>query len=118
MIIVSRSARRAGLLCLALLVGSCGDFNVARIDAPVVPVTVGETAQLSAPTVAEAMLRAGFTADEILANGPALRNAISTTGGAQVRRGTSVAALFSVSEGYLYVASQTSGTFSMPLPSN
>jgi len=94
---------------------ACTDTNFTAVDATVVPVVVGDTAILSADTVVEAMLRAGFTQSELLEHGPALRNAISTRGGAQVRRGSTIHSVFSVDDGNLFVASKNTGTFALEL---
>ncbi|MEQ9257997.1 MAG: hypothetical protein RIG84_02745 [Roseovarius sp.] len=107
------AAMGAGLA--ALQACSEMDRNVARADDFVVPVTVGETRVLTASQVANAMIKAGFTYDEIVELGPGLRNAVSTRGGAEVRRGKYIHALFSVQNDRLYVASRTAGTFVLAL---
>ena len=107
------------VLFSAVLVGACAshDPNVIRMEETVTPITVGEAGAVSALELAEAMLRAGFSREEILEHGPAIRNALATSGGAQVRRGRFVAALFSIADGKLFVSSLSRGTFVQPLAS-
>ena len=83
--------------------------------APVSAIVVGDATEVSAYDLAQAMLRAGFTRDQILKQGPAVRLALATSGGAQVRDGKVVGALFSVHENQLYVTSRSRGTFVQPL---
>jgi hypothetical protein len=78
---------------------------------PVSNVVVGEAAEVSAYDLAEAMLRAGFTRDQILQYGPQVRRSLATSGGAQVRDGKVVGALFSIHGNQLYVTSRSRGTF-------
>lgn len=91
------------------------DENVAMTEDQVIAITAGEVAEVSALDLAEAMLRAGFTREQILEHGAAVRNALARSGGAQVRDGKMVAALFSIHSGQLYVTSRARGTFVQPL---
>lgn len=102
---------------LLLIVAGCAttDENIAMTKAPVSPMVVGEATEVSAFDLAQAMLRAGFTREQILKQGPSVRLALATSGGAQVRDGKVVGALFSVHENQLYVTSRTRGTFVQPL---
>lgn len=84
-------------------------------EAPVLAIPVGEAAEVSAADLAQAMVRAGFSREEILKHGPAVRNSLATSGGAQVRDGKVIGALFSIHAGQLYVTSRTRGTFVQPL---
>jgi hypothetical protein len=54
-------------------------------------------------------MRAGFTDEQILREGPGVRTALATSGGAQVRDEQSILALFSVQNGLLYVSSRERG---------
>lgn len=106
--------RSAGFAGIALLVAGCAaDSNVQRVSEPVSSVAVGSPGEVSAMTLADAMLRAGFTRDEILELGPGVRRSLAQGGGAQARRGGDIFALFSYNEGKLYVTSVGSGTFVM-----
>jgi hypothetical protein len=106
----------AGLAAALMLAGcSAMDHNLVRMEEQVTPITVGEAAAVPAPVLAAAMLKAGFTDDQILRKGVAVRDALATSGGAQVRTNDIVLARFSVHEGVLYVTSRTRGTFKMPL---
>ncbi|RBI83661.1 hypothetical protein DRV85_15055 [Rhodosalinus halophilus] len=97
-------------LALAVLAG-CGDMNVTRNFSAVVPMTGRETVRISAQELVAAMARTGFTRQEILDHGPAIRNALAVQGGAEFRRDGNVAAIFSVMDGSLYVVSQRGGTY-------
>jgi hypothetical protein len=107
----------AVLLAGALALGGCAtiDRSVALTQEVVTPITVGDAAAISAHDLAEAMVRAGFTREQILRDGPAVRNALATSGGAQLRSGKLVEALFAVHGDRLYVTSRTRGTFVQPL---
>ncbi|MFP4569700.1 hypothetical protein [Rhodosalinus sp.] len=98
------------VVALAAL-AACGDMNVTRNFSPVTAISSRETARLGAQDIAIAMARTGFTRQEILDHGPAVRNALSVQGGAEVRRGGNVTAIFSVMDGALYVVSQRGGTY-------
>lgn len=109
--LVARSAGFAGVVIL--LAGCAADSNVQRVSEPVSSVAVGSPGDVSAMTLAGAMLRAGFSHEEILELGPGVRRSLAQGGGAQARRGGDVFALFSYNEGKLYVTSASSGTFVM-----
>ena len=85
--------------------------NLKHASDPVAPVPVGEPGEISPGTLAEAMIRAGFTRQEVLDLGPGIHLSIEKTGGAQARRHGEIFALFLYKEGKLYVTSATSGTF-------
>ena len=114
-----KAGRVALVLGLAamLLSGCAGAINQSVIlaDQAVTPITDGTATWVSPETLAEAMLRAGFTRDEILELGPQVGRALATAGGAQVRRGKAVAALFAVNDSSLIVTSTSRGTFVQPL---
>jgi hypothetical protein len=101
----------------ALALSGCStmDRSVALATDPVVPVAVGEASAVSAFDLASAMLRAGFTKDDILKYGPEVHKALAGSGGAQVRVGKVVAAMFAVHGDGLYVTSRTRGTFVQPI---
>jgi hypothetical protein len=119
---VPRARLRGGLAAAALMAGALAlggcatiDRSVALTQEIVTPITVGDASAISAHDLAEAMLRAGFTRAQILRDGPAVRNALATSGGAQLRSGKLVEALFAVHGDRLYVTSRTRGTFVQPL---
>ena len=112
----SSSPVGGGAAVIVLLVGilnGCAsvDPNFAMMNNTVVPVPSGEATAVSAYSLADAMLKAGFTRDEVLDYGTELRNALATSGGAQIRRGKIVEAIFAVHAQELYVTSRTRGTF-------
>lgn len=104
---------RAGVILLSLLVGACSsiDRNVAMTTEAVSPIVSGEPTDVSAANLAEAMVRAGFSPDFILEHGPAIRNALASSGGVRVRDKGVIAALMSIQAGKLYVTSRQRGTF-------
>lgn len=112
-----RGLAAAAVMAAALALSGCAtiDRSVALTKQVVTPITVGDAAPISAHDIAEAMLRAGFTREQILLDGPAVRNALATSGGAQLRSGKLVEALFAVHGDRLYVTSRTRGTFVQPL---
>ena len=105
----------AGLLVIAL--GACAttkfDSNIKLTNQPVTAIVVGDAADVPALILASAMLRAGFTEQQVLDDGPGVREALATSGGAQVRDEESILALFSVQSGLLYISSRERGTFTM-----
>lgn len=113
---------RAALLAAVLLGGAIlqgcttTDRAVALTEETVTPLSAGEPTEVSAGTLAEAMLRAGFSREQILSDGPQVRNAIAQAGGAQVREGRMIAALFAIQDSRLIVTSRMRGTFVLPLP--
>lgn len=116
----ARRVHRSGLVvAVALLVAMPGcasiDRSVALTDSVVIPITVGEAGAVSAHDLAVAMLRAGFTREEILSHGAAVRTALATSGGAQMRRDKIVEALFAIHADQLYVTSRTRGSFTQSL---
>ena len=112
-----RLCRLLGLAGLLMLPAGCAslDRSVALAEQVVTPIAVGDASDVSAYDLAEAMLRAGFTRQQILKDGPAIHNALAKSGGAQVRYGRVAAALFAVHGENLYVTSLTRGTFTQHL---
>jgi hypothetical protein len=101
------------LVIVPLLLSGCisADPNMGMVTEAVTAIPVGESTSVSAYDLAEAMLRAGFSREKVLKDGPAVRNALATSGGAQIREGKFVSALFSVHSGRLFVTSRMRGTF-------
>ncbi len=91
----------------ALLSGCAGAIScsVLLTDQAIMPIANGSATHVAPSDLAQAMLRAGFTRDEILQYGPGIGEALATSGAAQVRRGKVVAALFAVNDGQLIVTS-------------
>lgn len=114
----ARSAWRLAAIagCILPLLGcSTMDRSIALAEQVVSPITLEDPADVSAYDLAEAMLMAGFTPEQIVRDGPAVRNALATSGGAQVRYNHMAEALFAVHGQELYVTSRTRGTFTQPL---
>ena len=111
-VIALRQARAVLAVTALLALVACGsDSNMSRMSDPVSPISVGEPGEISAMALADAMLRVGFTREEILEMGPGIRRSLNQNGGAQALRDGLIMALFSHREGMLYVTSATSGTF-------
>ena len=111
---VALFTRLSGGIIFSLVLASCSaDDNVRRINEPVSSVEIGSPGEVSAMALARAMLRAGFTREEILDLGPSIRRSLAAGGGAQAERQGEIHALFSFKEGKLYVTSATAGTFIM-----
>jgi hypothetical protein len=110
---------RACFIALAILpllgCASTMDRSIALTEQTVTPITSGDQQSVSAYDLAEAMLQAGFTPEQILKDGPQIRNALATSGGAQVRYNHLAEAMFAVHGQVLYVTSRTRGTFTQPL---
>lgn len=108
----SLAVRRASIILIALAIASCSaDPNFRRVSDPVTSISVGEPGEVSATSLAGAMVRAGFTRAEILELGPGIRRSLASNGGAQARRDGRVLALFSYMQGRLYVTGANTGTF-------
>lgn len=100
----------AVIAVLALAACAGNDRSVALVNQQVTRMSVGETASVPAPVLARAMVRAGFDKKLILEHGPAIRNALATAGGAQLRRDHTTDALFAVHSDRLYISSRIGGT--------
>ena len=109
------SALAATALAAGLAACSTMDRSVMLATEPVIPVSVGEQAFVPAFDLAQAMLRAGFSREEVLKLGPSIHSALATSGGAQVRQNKQVSAIFAVYEDRLYVTSLARGTFALQL---
>lgn len=110
----TRMAGWGGALALigALMLGGCASPDTkVRVD----PFGVPGKAALNADTVAAAMTKAGFDRDQILDNGPAVRNAIAQQGGVRVRQGDFVRAMFMIHDGGMYGVAANRGTFRIDL---
>lgn len=119
---IRSSARQLSISRVALaliippfLAACAADSNVRRANVPVSPVSVGEPGDVSADALAGAMLRVGFSPQEILEKGPSIRRSLTQGGGAQARRRGELVALFSIWQGALYVTSNDTGTFIVEL---
>jgi hypothetical protein len=91
------------------------DRSVAIAEQTVMPIAMGEARDVSAMDLADAMLRAGFSPEQIMKDGPAIRAALAASGGAQVRYNRLAEAIFAVHGFDLLVTSRTRGTFAVPL---
>lgn len=110
--------RLVASVVIAALLSGCAttmDRSIAIAEQIVTPVTVGDPTNVSALDLAEAMLQAGFTPEQILEDGPSIRDALALSGGAQVRYDQVAQALFAVHSQQLYVTSRDRGTLTIPL---
>lgn len=101
----------AVFLVASILVGCASDSSFQKTNDKVSAITVGDPGEVSATSLVKAMIRSGFSRDEILELGPGIRRSLSQSGGAQARRNGEIVALFSHKNGKLYVTSGASGTF-------
>lgn len=115
----SRSAltKLVAVVLIPLLLGACAstDRGIALAEETVTPMTVGDSADVPADQLVSAMLRAGFSREEILTHGVAVRRALAESGGARVRSGNMVAAMMAIHGRKLYIVSRTRGTFTVDL---
>lgn len=115
--VTSPIAKAFVILLFPLFLAACAstDRGVALAEETVTPMTVGDSADVPAEQLASAMLRAGFSREEILRHGVHVRNALAESGGVRVRSGNMVAAMMAVHGTKLYVVSRTRGTFIVDL---
>ena len=107
--ISARSATAAILLAiLALAITGCAAPEHHRVESFD---NRDQRLDLNAEDVVHAMRRAGFTDEQIVELGPAVRNALAVQGGARIRGGRFTDALFIASNGDLYGASKEHGSF-------
>ena len=114
---IVRTDRAAIALALALSLSACAttDTNVRNFEQTVTAVQTDETADVPALVLARGMAEAGFTRSQILENGPAIRNALAQSGGAQIADGSNVLAIISVLDGQLFVVSNETCTTVIPV---
>jgi hypothetical protein len=116
MIIAKCYLRAMAGTVLCVLAGCVGtDRSVTLAEAKVTAIPAGDSRFVPPDTLAQAMLQAGFTEDQILKNGPDVASQLARVGGAQVRYGKITAALFAIHGNTLYVSSSTHGTFTVAL---
>jgi len=101
------------LALLALEVVGCGGLFQRSDAAPmrVVPRENQDVATLSADDVVRVMQRAGFSDEQIIELGTALRNALANAGGAEIQAGRRIEMAFAVKGEYLFATSRTRRTF-------
>ena len=71
----------------------------------------GDVLALSANDIVRVMQQAGFSNDQILELGTDLRNALASSGAAQIQVGEVVETIFAVRGNYLHVSSYHRGSF-------
>jgi len=109
--------RALSVVSLLLVLAACAstDTNIQRFEQTVTPVQTDETADVQALVLARGMAEAGFSRAQILEYGPAVRNALARSGGAQIADASNVLAIVSVLDGRLYVVSNEVGTVVVPI---
>lgn len=110
---------RIAVLFAGMIAAGCAstDRSLELTKERVTPITVGDAAHVPAEALAAAMLHAGLPRELILRDGPQVRNALATSGGARIRSGDTVEAMFAVHGDRLYVTSRSRGTTVQPLQS-
>jgi hypothetical protein len=118
--IAARRLSLAAALLPALWLAGCKtvDRSFELVETTILPVTAGDAMDVPAPILAEAMVRAGYDREYVLRHGAAVHQALATSGGAQVREGQMVSAMFAIQAEQLYVISRERGTFVMEVGDN
>ena len=106
-----------GWLLLTVILPGCAGPAYEVLPAGSAATSLGnaDAAELTADDVVAVMRRAGFADEHILEFGTDMRNAIAQTGGARIRLGEHVEAVFAVSGNYLYASSYRRGSFTYDL---
>jgi len=102
---------RFGSAALLFLVMAIGLAGCAGPGARVMAIGGQDVVALDADDVVRVMRRAGFSDQQVIDLGTDVRNALASTGGAQVRVGRKVEALFAVDGQYLHGSSRRRGSF-------
>ena len=110
----------AAAVLVPLLLAGCKtvDRGIEIAETTILPVTAGDAMDVPAPILAEAMLRAGYDREYVPRHGATVHRALATSGGAQLREGKIVEAMFAIQAEQLYVISRTRGTFVMEVGDN
>jgi hypothetical protein len=104
------------LLLILLSAGGCSRGRMEHSAPLVTSLPTADVVGLDADNTVRLMRRAGFTDGEILQIGPHLRNALAQQGGARVRVGDKIEAIFAVDGTRLHVTSRRTGSFIHELP--
>jgi hypothetical protein len=96
---------------LALVLASAIAGCAQRIECRVAPLGNPDIVGLTADDVVRIMQRAGFTDDQIIEKGTDLRNALASTGAAQIQMGEKVEAILAVDGRLVFVSSRARGSF-------
>ena len=108
-----RYRRSLAVVLLSVLAAGCAHTGAYRQRVSGFPGR--KPCALCADDVVRIMRRAGFEDSEILEYGPGFRNRIATVGGARIRVGTSLEAIFAVTGDRVQVSSRRTGTFAYDL---
>jgi hypothetical protein len=90
----------------AVWVCGCGEKPLR-----VVPVPSRQVKALTADDIIQVMSRAGFSDEQIIEFGPAIRGGLLNSGAVQVRQGDFVEAVFAVNDNFVYVSTRMRGSF-------
>ncbi len=105
---LATSVAAVTLAAVLLTLSSCATVTSSH---SIQQMTNRDTAELTAQQVVEVMERAGFSEREIIANGPELRNALATSGAAQIQRNRGVDSMFVVEGARVHVSARNRGAF-------
>ncbi len=107
---VVRLSLAVAALVLSSGLGGCGR-PMGSTTPSVTPLPSRGVSALDADDIVRIMVRAGFTDAQTLAIGPAVRNALSTTGAARIEIDQTTEALMATIDGYIHVSSRRRGSF-------
>ena len=114
--LLSGSGCAIALLILILNLSGCA-LGVRQDDKPKTDARVialsnnGDVVALSANDIVSVMRKAGFSNEQTLELGTDLRNALASSGAAQIQVGKVVETIFAVRGNYLHVSSYRRGSF-------
>ena len=96
------------LLITALSLVGCA-YTMSEIE--VIPLNSRSVLELSADNVVDIMRAAGFTDEQIIENGTAVRDGLAQTGAVEIKIHRRVEAIFAVKDQDVYISTQLRGLF-------
>lgn len=107
------------IIITALLMMLTMTYGCAPKNVSLVPLSAQKVIALDAEDVVYLMVQSGFSKDEILQHGTALRNGLALYGATQIRSGDKVKAIFAVlQDDTVHVSSSGRGSFSYNVQKN
>ena len=97
------------LFVLALSLVGCAYTRSGGIE--VIPLNSRNVLNLSADNVVDIMRAAGFTDEQIIEHGTAVRDGLAQTGAVQIKVNGTVEAIFAAKEQDVYISTQLRGLF-------
>lgn len=106
----SRNSGKPTLILLLVFLAFCM-VGCAHTGIRIEPVSNTSMLELSPDDVVAVMRRAGFSDDQILEYGPAIRNNLAQSGAVQVRVGKKVEVIFAIKNESVYIVTRLRGNF-------